>query len=386
MKRLTIKLFANICSAVILCAVLSVSAHALTISGSNVGIGTDSPEHPLDVVGNINASSFTGSGAGLTAISGANISVGTIGSSALGTGAVTSGKLGDNAVSPSNINFLGNVAIVAPAGGDYNNPATAMNAYATWCGTPSESNPCLLKIMPGLYNVTSGVQMQPYIDMEGSGENTTIIQGSIYGSSTGVVIGATYSEIRRVTVKNTEGAIQVRNAIYNSANSKITNVTAIASGGSTQNVGVYNSAGNPVMTNVTAEVSGPYPSTNYGVANITASPVMTNVTARASGTAMDNYGVYNYAYSSPIITNLSVEAWGAVENIGISIEQSSTARITNSVIKATTHTIENIDASMTFVGNTQLGGGGNVINSGGSILTCAGAYDESYLALNASCL
>ncbi len=44
----------------------------------------------------------------------------------------------------------GKVAVVAQTGGDYTDPVAAMSALATWCGTPSASNACLLKIMPGV--------------------------------------------------------------------------------------------------------------------------------------------------------------------------------------------------------------------------------------------
>ena len=49
----------------------------------------------------------------------------------------------------------GKVAVVAQSGGDYTNPVTAMEDAATWCGAPSETNRCLLKIMPGVYSIGS---------------------------------------------------------------------------------------------------------------------------------------------------------------------------------------------------------------------------------------
>jgi hypothetical protein len=84
MKRLNVRLFVNLFLIVMLSAVSAMTAHALTISGNNVGIGTDTPDQPLDVVGNINAdgsvtaNSFSGSGADLTDINGSNITSGTV--------------------------------------------------------------------------------------------------------------------------------------------------------------------------------------------------------------------------------------------------------------------------------------------------------------------
>ena len=47
----------------------------------------------------------------------------------------------------------GKVVVVAQTGGDYTDPIAAMNAIASWCGTPSETNPCMVKIMPGRYSM-----------------------------------------------------------------------------------------------------------------------------------------------------------------------------------------------------------------------------------------
>jgi hypothetical protein len=72
------------------------------------------------------------------------------------------------------------VAIVAKSGGyyDYLDPISAISDIATWCGTPSATNPCLIKIMPGVYDLTTSWQGQPYVDIEGSGENVTMIRFS----------------------------------------------------------------------------------------------------------------------------------------------------------------------------------------------------------------
>jgi len=91
---------------------------------------------------------------------------------------------------------------VAQGGGDYTDPVTAMNDLSTWCGTPSATNPCLLKIMPGVYDIgTTSLQMKQYVDLEGSGEKVTKIDGSVFDN--GVIIGASNSEIRSLTVRST---------------------------------------------------------------------------------------------------------------------------------------------------------------------------------------
>jgi hypothetical protein len=94
-----------------------------------------------------------------------------------------------------------NTTIVALAGANYPDPVTAMNDMGTWCGTPSAANPCLLKIMPGVYDLgASALQMHAYVDVEGSGENATRIKGN-----GGIVVGGAFegpADLRSLTVEN----------------------------------------------------------------------------------------------------------------------------------------------------------------------------------------
>jgi hypothetical protein len=46
--------------------------------------------------------------------------------------------------------------------------------------TASASTPCLLKIEPGIYDLAAAsLNMKPYVDVEGAGENTTILTGNV---------------------------------------------------------------------------------------------------------------------------------------------------------------------------------------------------------------
>jgi len=195
----------------------------------------------MSVTGNVTATSFIVSGGGLTGMPGTAISDTSITGNQLQGNAATSPKMAGGAVIPAKISFYGNVRIVAKTGGDFPDPYAAMSTYSSWCPTPS-IYPCLLKIMPGVYDVgSSPVVMQPYIDIEGSGENTTIIQGSIESGSAGVVNGTNNAEIRFLTVNNAGGGTNSI-ALYNaSASFRITSVIAAASG-SAQSYGVYNGA------------------------------------------------------------------------------------------------------------------------------------------------
>jgi hypothetical protein len=333
------------------------------------------------VTGILSATTFSGSGSGLSNIPG----------SAIAGTSITVNQLADGAVTPVKIGFLGKVAVVAVSGGDYTNPATAMVSYIDWCGTPSETNPCLLKIMPGVYDVgTSSVVMQPYIDIEGSGENTTVITGAVSNASfppvNGVVNGVSNAEIRFLTVRYTGTGVGA--AVLNSGGSpRMTHMTAVASGGTwTQNYGVYNYASSsPAMSNVTASASGGTEALNYGVYNYaSSSPAMSNVTATASG-GRTSMGVVNIA-SSPTMSNVTATASGGTYNYGLNNAATSgsyTIKIDRSTFSGSTNSIRNDSEFTLMIGASNLTGGD--VNALGTY-HCVGVYDgDTYTALGANC-
>lgn len=231
----------------------------------------------------------------------------------------------------------GGVTIVAKSGGNYTGPITAMNAVNRWCQRgPSADNPCLIKIMPGVYDLgTQTLKMRPYVDIEGSGEITTILTGAANHPSltptAGVVNGASNAEIRFLTVKAMNGV-----AIYNDNSSpKLTHVAASASGIYSYDfmmAGVYNLSSSPVMKDMNVSVSGGGGSGYteiYGVYNDKSSPEMRNVAVSATvGSIFQNTGVHNTS-SSPAMENVIVTASRGKSQWGIENESSSSPRMLN---------------------------------------------------------
>jgi hypothetical protein len=241
----------------------------------------------------------------------------------------------------------GKAAVVAKSGGDYTAPVAAMADITTWCGTPSATNPCLLKIMPGVYDIgANSLQMQPYVDIEGSGENVTVISAAVtdtnWPPNIAAVIGANNAELRFITINNYGSGTIVIAVLSNAVSPKITNVTANASGGATsvgignfssattiirnsyasasgpsiENYAVINRLASPMMMNVTAIAAGGT-IWNCGVGNLGAATSMTNITAMASGAGATNYGVANAFDPSPTMTNVTASAADGQSNSGI---------------------------------------------------------------------
>lgn len=234
-----------------------------------------------------------------------------------------------------------NVVVVAKSGGDFTDPIAAINSITD----ASASNPYLMKIMPGIYDLgSSALSLKDYVDVEGSGENVTLIKSSIAGVAGGAVNVAGNSDIRFLAIANVGGGesavgLSIRNF---AGNNRLTNLLISASGGSDVNYGIINSGEGPTtMTNVVAIASGggtsvgisngqttfvmnnvvatgtEGTSTNFGISNQHCSFEMSNVVATASG-GQQTYGVYNYyAYTPSTMTNVTVRASEAWWNVGV---------------------------------------------------------------------
>lgn len=248
------------------------------------------------------------------------------------------------------------IVVVSPSGTEQVNGTALLNALAGITNA-SATNPYLLKIEPGVYDIAgNSLGMKEYVDIEGSGEKTTLITGTLSSSgpelpANGVVTGANNAEIRFVSLKNTGTGAFTAALVNSGASPKISHVTAIASGSSILSSGIINSASSkPELTDVTVSVSGL--ASAYGVVNVASSPILTNVRAGAApsgasgnavaffnnassptmmniiasataGAGAVNYAVTNLNSSSPIMTNIIATASGVGANYAIRNENSS---------------------------------------------------------------
>ena len=230
----------------------------------------------------------------------------------------------------------GNVANVALTGGDYTSPVDAMADVANWCGTPSATNQCLVKIAPGADDLGSNqIVMQEWVSIQGSGQEATKITGAVStgtaDATSAVVVGVNNASLTDLTIENTGGGTYSI-AIYNiTASPRIERVTAIALGdGGYANTGILNEeSSSPILTNVTARASG-LPTESFGVYNVSSSsPTMVNVKANASGGWWKNSSVYNLNFSSPTMTDVTATALGGDTSYGVRNTTSSSPTMTN---------------------------------------------------------
>lgn len=95
---------------------------------------------------------------------------------------------------------IANIISVAKDNGDFNDPIAALASITD----ASESNPYLVKIAPGVYELGShSLTLKPYIFVQGSGKDITIISSSPAISEGATVIVAENSSISDLTVRST---------------------------------------------------------------------------------------------------------------------------------------------------------------------------------------
>jgi hypothetical protein len=272
----------------------------------------------------------------------------------------------------------------------------------------SASNPYLIKIEPGVYNLDAhSLFMLPYVDVEGSGEGVTTITSAL-GTGSGAVVAANNSELRYVTVKNTGEPNQQVVAIFSeTASPRLSHVTAIGSGGS-ENYGIHTSNGAPVLSYVTASASGGGQS--FGLVNFNSVMTVLNSSFSAADGAGFNAGYVSTAGGTNRITsstitasggaiaigmrayngthtlaNTTVSASGTGETTGVYIGQKSstpTMNILQSRISGGTHSIYSIGGPLK-VGASQLTGPARTFDIGTMI--CANSFDGNYQPLGAGC-
>lgn len=244
--------------------------------------------------------------------------------------------------------------LVSPVIGDPVASGTALLNALAGITDASASNPYLLKIEPGVYDLgTAPLNLKQYVDVEGSGEGATrVLRAGSATINTGTVVAsglpAGAVELRFLTLENTGGNSWGIALLIDGSSLKLTNVTAIASGA------VF----------------------HYAVRMINSSALaMTLVTVTASGGSISS-GMFMLS-SSAVMTDVMVT--GSEKGVELA---TSSASIHGSRLKGTGAALVVSDSqSSAKVSATLLDGG--LINGGAA--ACVGAFNAAYIALNATC-
>ncbi|HKP53171.1 MAG TPA: hypothetical protein VJ183_11030 [Chloroflexia bacterium] len=245
-----------------------------------------------------------------------------------------------------------NVVVVAKSGGDFTSLTTALNSITD----ASATNRYLVKVGPGSYGRAT---MKPYVDIEGSGQDTTVL--SDYGYSTGTsgtIVGANNTEIRSLTVENLGGDYYAVAMYADNTSPRLLDVTLKATNGQLSNWGLYVKNG--------------------------AAPTLTNVTISASGGSMSNAITTDKA--GAIVKNSSLTVSGASYNYAIDASNygyTGGLTIENSQIFGPGLTIRSAYSNI-WVAASRLSGGPVQLTVGNPVV-CAGVHDENFTFFANSC-
>lgn len=108
--------------------------------------------------------------------------------------------------------------LVSPVPGNPVASGTALRNALAAISSPSGTNPWLVKIEPGIYDIgTTSLPMRSWVDIEGSGIGVTTIRGSVDGESmaAGTINGAGNAELRLLTVQATGSSAPNAIAMFN---------------------------------------------------------------------------------------------------------------------------------------------------------------------------
>ena len=327
---------------------------------------------------------------------------------------------------------LANIITVAKANGDFTDPVAALDSISD----ASASNPYLVVIAPGVYEVASSIILKRYVDVSGSGQNATVISGSISSTSradSAVFNGAADSSVRSLTARHTStngnqalgfnlssddgmiiddvkievAGVGNNEGIYaNTSDFSLLNSTIKITGGSSINgvyfnSGIFNSSSNTIAISDCAAAAGIF--VNTGNANIVGNRISINnctstqngiyfnssIEGVVSGSSIDidgpsgnKHGVYSNSSSSGLYSGLRISVEGSTgSNYGIYNNSSSNrSRITGVDILASTAAIRSststsAGAGHTFISNAVFRAG--LVAGEATKLHCSHVFDES---------
>ena len=207
---------------------------------------------------------------------------------------------------------------------------------------PSASNPWLVKLGPGIYDLGSAQPNLPaYVSMEGSGVEVTTIQSS---SGTGPLMTCKgNANVSFLTVINVGTASQA-SGLWLSGPTRLSHVGVRVSGASGINSAlVVNETGTITLNNVRLEASGGGTSSNRGI-ELQAGTVTAHVGDYIASGGSFGYGIVLFA---------------------------GTAQIFDVTLEGSTNAIDNI-------GGTADVAGSQLTSTVSGTVTCAGVYDGSF--------
>jgi sugar lactone lactonase YvrE len=156
----------------------------------------------------------------------------------------------------------------------------------------SDTNRYLIKVGPGIF--VEQIILKPYVDIEGSGENQTIVlyTGSTIppstDSSSATVIGAMNCEVRFLSIVSQPSGGNYALGLYNMDASTILNHITINATGTLENTGIYNIVTTVNLTVKDCKISATGGTQNFGIQTAGNMLIHDTLISAAIGILQDN--------------------------------------------------------------------------------------------------
>ncbi len=216
-----------------------------------------------------------------------------------------SGKLG-----PCNsLSYSSKVAYVGDGPNSYPSIAGALFWSGSWCGTPSVSSRCIIKVGPGTHDVgTNNLTLLDFFTIEGEGPNETIITGAT-AAQTIYISGLTGVVLRNLGINNTStGSTRKPLRIRNSSDIVIENVHVNAGAGAPI-IGIDASDSNVAFKDIDVDltVSGSDDATGINVSTVSSKTI-----------SLDKVSITAYAFGSGTTVGIETNEGLDIKDLQIS--------------------------------------------------------------------
>lgn len=311
------------------------------------------------------------------------------------------GKFPSSVLPPQTPGYVSTI-IVSPDRANNTKSGTLLRDAMAGISDNGPSRSYLLKIEPGTYDLGSEpLAMKPYVDVEGSGELSTIIAAT--GATPGVVVATSNSELRFLSVRGTAapGLVSVETS------PRYTHVTATSTGGAF-NYAIEITGGAPILTSVTG--SGTGGAQTAGLVNFGSGSNVTITDSSFSGSGAASVNIGLLAYGTNTISSSVLSANGGSFAVGLRVYNGShsLANVTSSGsgapeayglysgYKGNTPTVTanqsrisgGTNSIYVFGGAARIGASqltGDAAVFAPATITCAASYNGSFAQLTPSC-
>ncbi len=274
-----------------------------------------------------------------------------------------------------------NIVTVGKSGAQFTDVKKALDSITD----ANSTNPYLIVVGPGRYEITETLELKPYISITGSGMYTTVLSGAISGNDTddGAIIATNGgSSISHLSIENRGGSESTAAGIYFKGDNPIaptidgyygiSDVSVKVSGGTYSAIGIENYDVDWHERNLAIDVTNSalcYGIRNRGWISVT----LSNIYIRVSNCSDENYGLYDDAIATSSLSDLDIMTEGK-NSYAIYSGKSNDLFIHNCRLDGETAGIYGAKAMWSIVN-----GGG----AGGAV--CHDCFDSTYKALESNC-